>query len=106
MTPLDRAHHALRVAHEYVDAYRQGKDHPLGVEGAEELMKHIEVLTCNTQSPRDPSRLRWYQRLPRPVVSCTFKWERRWPLFACGFVGRREFIFVAWVLFVSLKVGD
>ena len=106
MKPIERAHHALRMAHEYIDAYRQGKDHPLGVEGAEELMKHIEVLTCNTSSPRDPRKLKWFQRLPRPVVSIRFKWEPRWPCFALGFIGHREFIAMAWAVSLSLRVGD
>ena len=106
MKPIDRANHALQMAYEYVDAYRQGKDQPLGVEGAEELMKHIEVLTCNTQSPRDLAQLKWYQRLPRPKVTTTFKWEPRWPCFACGFIGHREFILMVWAVVMSIRVGD
>lgn len=105
MNKTERAHHALSMAYQYIDAYRQGKDHPLGVEGAEELMKHIELLTCNTQSPRDPSMIKWWKRLPRPRASITFKWEARWPCFAVGFIGHREFIVMAWALSLSLRVG-
>lgn len=62
----------------------------------------------NLTSERDTAALQNKRSKVWPIgnrITATLKYEPRWPCFAFGFIGHKEFVLMFWFVLLSIRVG-